>query len=156
MTDLKTKKAMLSVWLIDDETDVIDRVVAGMAMQRVIGSRASPKDLQYVLIPESVVKALGLRTENTNGDTADNHLNKDHWNLTELKGLDLVRLAEEIEANAQVRFYTSDQVVSAIQRSIESEYLNFKSRTLKNVPNKVLQLLGLVNSDATSEHETTS
>lgn len=81
----------LSVWLVDDETKGLQRVLAALA-----ANREKADKLDYVLFNQEVLDAAGIEFGQTPGATPDEHVNEQHRDLTHLSAAKVLALTERV------------------------------------------------------------
>jgi hypothetical protein len=98
LVDLRSTDNELSFWLVDESRVNLDAVIVALAANRNYLSK-----LDFAVIDEADVAALGIRSKQTEGDTPDDAVNKTwHRDLVELTGTKVIRLAERLEAQPRV------------------------------------------------------
>lgn len=114
VTDLRTQKNGLSVFIIDNDRNNLDRVVAAFA-----ANRDDYDKLDYVLFEDRVLDELEIRTQQQPGITPDPQVNRWHINLVELSAQKVVDLARAI-----LRYGTTSRVLKkTVQKMIEDGVL---------------------------------
>lgn len=93
LADLKTTGNRLSVWLIQDDKSNLERVIAALASTCDV-----PTNIDFVLMDQSELQRLGIKWENTKGDSHDEQINHTHHlDLLELTATKLYDFANQIQ-----------------------------------------------------------
>ena len=95
--DLRTERNALSVYRADSDEDAIKIGVAIAATRRNIG------DLDYAIIEESELTALGITPTQTEGGTPSSEVNRLHCDLNLLTMDKLIGLAQAISRGERIR-----------------------------------------------------
>jgi hypothetical protein len=94
LVDLRTQKNELSVWRVERDEANLNAVIAALASNKT--DRVA--NLDYVLLEDEVVAALGIQCVKTDGDSPHTDANaRWHCDLIELTATKVVRLAEEMK-----------------------------------------------------------
>lgn len=88
---LDTKSNAMSVWVMDNCEDRLERTVAALAVRR-----DSLQAFEYVLLDSETLEPAGIESRPTPGDSADSELNSYHCDLIEISGQKLLRLTVAI------------------------------------------------------------
>lgn len=116
---LQTKDNELSIYLLDDSDEQLDRIVAAVALTR---DYLSHFDL--ALAPEDILGKCEVETGETYGDTLDDGVNAWHRDLVSLTSTKLVNLAAAIRNEGDIRRYNDTKVGAAIEASVSADYVN--------------------------------
>ena len=115
---LMTKQNRLSVFVLDKPDDQTERVVAALAVTR---DNLAPLDL--AIAPEEVLVRCDIRRDKIQGETPDSWVNGWHEDLVELTVAKITRLAAAIKSEGEIRRYNLKKVETAIQQSLEANYI---------------------------------
>jgi len=137
LVDLETDDNKLSVWLIDEDSSNLPRVIAAMAAHR---KSACPFD--YALFRDRLVAEIGTRIEKSLGDSEDDEANRLwHRDLVELSASKVMALAKVIfDSNGTNRCWRKDVVQLIVEsvalKQIELDKLqpSLKSTIEKKIP----------------------
>jgi hypothetical protein len=119
----------LSVWRIEDDQSNLRRVIVAMA-----ANRDKLDKLDYVLFPLDHLARVGVKLEETQGDTPDEEANAFHSDLVELSAQDVVRLTslvfrDHVELGRVDKSDLADWIVEAVRMGwISVQRLNRKLR----------------------------
>ena len=111
--DLRTDQNVLSVYRADSDEDAVKIGVAIAATRRNIG------DLDYAIIEESELTALGITPTQTEGGTPSSEVNRLHCDLTLLTMDKLIGLAQAISRGERSRIRRR-----RIERLLRSAFLS--------------------------------
>lgn len=114
LVDLKTEDNCLSVWRVEDESNLDDLVGALAATCAVLSN------LDYAILAEENVSALGLKIIQTEGNTPNKNVNKWHRELVELSASIVVDLAKAIFTSGETKRTRPQQILRFIARAVES------------------------------------
>ena len=98
LNDLRTTGDRLSVWYIDAFKSNLQQIIVALAANR---DRIDKFD--YVLLKDSTLSALGIRIQESPGDTPDDEVNTCHSELVELSLEMLLKLVSVIRISERVR-----------------------------------------------------
>jgi hypothetical protein len=127
---LKTSNNELSVWKINNETELENAILALITGK----SQEKLSTLHYVILNEEFVLQNGLELKNTSGDTAVETLKNTHSDISNLtyKKLGIVKtlILESIKSE-QCSFFSKKQLKEIIQKAllhgiVDKELLNEK------------------------------
>jgi len=94
LVDLRTQNNELSVWRIEPDRANLNAVIAALASNKT--DRLA--NLDYVLLDEEVVIALGIQSVKSDGDSPHRHANSHwHWDLVHLTAAKVLGLAREMK-----------------------------------------------------------
>ena len=94
LVDLRTQRNELSVWHVEPDETNLNAVIAALASNQT--TRVA--NLDYVLLADEAVAALGIQCVKTDGDSPHRDANtRWHCDLVELTATKVVRLAEEMK-----------------------------------------------------------
>lgn len=116
--DLATDDNTLSVYVVEDDPEKIDRVLAGLVVGRQNGSEA-----EYILFDESLVLLAGIKIIKTEGQTPDAEVNKWHRDLTEISALKLAKFATLLVPACDPLSKTPKEVAQILARSIAQNHI---------------------------------
>ena len=89
ISNWQTTRNEMSVWIIDNESDITDQIVAALA-----AVRSKLDDFEYVLLDSKIVAETGIKTIQTEGGILDNNLKRLHRDLVEISAQKLLKLTE--------------------------------------------------------------
>ncbi len=137
---LMTSQNSLSVFVLDGPDDQTERVVAALAV-----TRDSLAQLDLAIAPEEVLVQCDIRRERVPGQTPDSGVNGWHEDLVELTVAKIARLASAIKSEGEIRRYNLKKVGTAIQRSLDADYIG-----AEHINGKLVQSLrkrGIIHSN---------
>jgi len=128
---LRTTNGDLSIYLVNEQQDSVNRVIAALACTRDSISR-----IDYVLIPREVVED-EFRVEHTSGNTADDEVNGSHVDVVELTLSRLADFAYLVRDYSDSMKRVPERVVkSEIEKGIETNRIQFE-RIRKSLREKI-------------------
>ncbi|MEH1790342.1 MAG: hypothetical protein V7L23_33460 [Nostoc sp.] len=119
LCDLATTENKLSVYRVEDDCSNLSRVVSALA-----ANSDKIANFDYILFEETILKDVGIKSEQTKADTADETVNNCHLDLVELPAFRLVDLAGQALNKGKVDRFLVQQVTSLLVDSIQKGYLN--------------------------------
>ncbi len=121
LADLRTTGNKLSVWFVNDDYSNLDRIAAALA-----AASDHVSNLDYALIDFDVFPELGIRVEQSDGETPDKIASRKwHHDLVELTASNLMELATVIQSHDDRRSrLTSDKILDVLCTSIELDYFD--------------------------------
>lgn len=119
LVDLKTEDNCLSVWRVEDDKSNLDDLLGALAAKCEVLS-----NLDYALIAEEVVSALGVKILQTEGTTPNKYVNKWHHELIELSASKVLDLANAIFRTGETNRARPQQILRLIARAIESQQID--------------------------------
>ena len=128
---LMTNQNRLSVFLLDKPDDQTERVVAALAV-----TRDSLAHLDLAIAPEEVLVRCDIQRDRVQGQTPDSGVNDWHEDLVELTVAKIARLAAAIKSEGEIRRYNLKKVGTAIQQSLDADYIG-----AENINGKLVQSL---------------
>lgn len=103
-----------------------------------------PKHIDYVLLDKDKLISLGFEVVKSPGDTADSEVNDTHWDISKLKGTDLIKLALFIDTIRippfRARIFKED-IYPQLKSDIKKKRLNLSQ--IKITDNKIRKEIGL-------------
>lgn len=123
--DLQTKGNTLSVYEVEDNQEAIDRVVTALAAN---GEYIS--NIDYVVIDPAKLLLLSIEMHSTLGDTADEEINRQHKDLTQLTVTKILSLASIVVKSPKTR-KLQKAMVRCIAEGIRNKNLNREKIRLK-------------------------
>lgn len=114
LVDLKTEDNSLSVWRVEDESNLDDLLGALAATCAVLSN------LDYAILGEEIVSALGLKMVQTEGNTPHKYVNNWHHELIELSASKVVDLAKAIFTRGETKRVRPQQILRLITHAVES------------------------------------
>jgi len=137
--DLATSENKLSVYRVEDDRSNLGRVVAALAAKC-----DSIANFDYVLFEETILKEIGIKSEQTKGQTPDETVNNCHLDLIELSAFRLVDLAKQVLDRGEVGRFSLPEVTNLLVESIQKGYLNEAKMGLK--PKEIEKINKLIQS----------
>ena len=126
LCDLATSENKLSVYRIEDDCSNLERVVAALA-----ANCDKIANFDCVLCEETILKDIGIKSEQIKGQTPDETVNDCHLDLIELSASRLVNLAKHLLDRGKVERFLPLDVTNLLVESIQKEYLNKAKINLK-------------------------
>jgi hypothetical protein len=120
LRDLGTSKGVLSVYIIDDPSNIVtlNRVTAGMAC-----TTESLSNFEYVLFSLDAIAQAGLRLHETLGDTPDSYVNDLHRDIIEITARKLVDLLHIVWDDVTPIRINEKDVLKHILAGVSSKYI---------------------------------
>jgi len=118
LSDLRTNRNKLSVYLLDDDKSQVERCAAAYA-----ANRNKIEELDYLLFDESLIDEMQIKRHQFDGNLVDIEINKLHWNLCELSSQKLVELAMRLIDDCQTDSYDRFQITQLINNSIHNGWI---------------------------------
>ena len=115
---LMTSQNRLSIFVLDKPDDQTERVVAALAV-----TRDALAHLDLAIAPEEVLVQCDIRRDSVPGQTPDPKVNGWHEDLVELTVAKIARLASAIKSEGEIRRYNLKKVGTAIQQSLDADYI---------------------------------
>ncbi len=113
---LMTKENRLSVFILEEPTIQMERVVAALAL-----NRDSLAHLDLAIAPEDVLELCQIQRDRVQADTPDSEVNEWHLDLIELTVAKIAKLATAIRNKGEIRRYNEKEVRKAIQKSLNAD-----------------------------------
>jgi hypothetical protein len=113
--NFRTSENSLSVFLVDDDSAHITRVLAA-----VVSMSERIREADYALFDISILSALGVNYEKEEGDTADAEVNKQHVNLVNLTAQQILMLAQRIQASGRIDRVTAPMIEKCLRNGIKN------------------------------------
>jgi len=114
--DLKTIDGKLSVWVIDDEGENLDRVVAALA-----GARPRLDHFEFYLVGLTKVESDGFSIETSHGGSADPSANeKWHRDIIRISAPRLVKLASVLKHHGEPNTRLKKQVSQLLRSGLQA------------------------------------
>ncbi|MHC5935486.1 hypothetical protein [Nostoc sp.] len=144
--DLATSGNKLSVYSVEHDCSNLERVIAALA-----ANCDNIANFDYVLFEETILKDIGIKSEQTKGETPDETVNNCHLDLIELSAFRLVDLAKQILARGKVERFSLPEVTNFLADSIQKGYLNkakirLKQKEIEKI-DKLIRSNSALNSD---------
>ena len=115
---LITSENRLSVFVLDEPDEQVERVVAALAV-----ARDNLAHLDLAIAPEAILARCGIRWDEAPGQTADSEVNEWHRDLVELTIGKIGRLATAIKSGGEIKRYNLKKVGEAIRQSSNAGYI---------------------------------
>lgn len=130
---LATGENKLSVFVLDEPNEQVERVVAALAVMRENLAQLDP-----AVAPEGILEECGIQWASTQGKTPDFEVNEWHQDLIKLTIAKITRLAVAIKLKGQIKRYNYKQVAEAIKHSLDANYIGAErmGRNLAHSPQK--------------------
>lgn len=122
----------LSVYLIDDNDDALDRMVAAFA-----ANRDRPDKLDFKVIDYQVLVDAGFTFKKSLGDTSDVSVNQCHRDLYPLTTSRLMEFIQMLYFKTESGRKTKKDVEKLIIKSIQSGYIDERSIRSPNMLSKI-------------------
>jgi len=132
--DLRTTDNKMSVWMLAEESLNLPRIVSALG-----ANRDKLDKLDLALLDSDELSAIGIQTRQSEGDSADEMLNRSfHYDLVEISADKLVNLAKAIiRANRFERVQREDvkrYIACAVKNGwVQEDALRLKSDEIKKV-----------------------
>ncbi len=124
---VRTDNCELSVYFINEDKSNINRVMAALNAKREFLT-----DTGYLLFEESLPSDIGIKVQQTDGETYDDHLNKNwHYDLVELNADAIVNLCEALVERCEIESLFKDDVIKLIGQSMSNKYLRKVSKGIR-------------------------
>ncbi len=124
--DLATSGNKLSVYRVEHDCSNLERVVAALA-----ANCDKIANFDYVLFEDTILKDIGIKSEQTKGETPDETVNNCHLDLIELSAFRLVDLAKQVLNRGKVERFSPSEVTNLLAESIHKGYLDKAKMCLK-------------------------
>ena len=98
LVDLETTGNELSVYYIDEDKTNIDQLAVALAL-----SCEYISNVDLAIIKEEEIKKINIGIKKTNGETADEKVNKTHFDLVETTAQNILDLAKVIISSEKIR-----------------------------------------------------
>ena len=118
---LVTCENKLSVFVLNDCDEQVERVVAALAAKRDYLTH-----IDLAIAPEHILPKCGIRTNSVKGETPDLEVNKWHQDLMELTTSKISQLAESIKLEGEIKRYQKSRVERAIKKSLGSNSISIE------------------------------
>ena len=112
---LMTRESTLSVYVLKDPDEQMERVVAALAL-----TRDSLKNIDWAIVPEAVLDSCEIQRDSVEGGTPDPDVNQWHCNLVKLTLAKIARLAAAIRSQGKIGRCQHKAVGVAIQKSLHA------------------------------------
>ncbi len=113
---LLTKENRLSVFILEEPTVQMERVIAALAL-----SRDNLAHLDLAIAPENVLELCQIQRDKVHADTLDSEVNEWHLDLIELTVAKIAKLATAIRNEGEIKRYNETEVKKAIQKSLNAD-----------------------------------
>jgi hypothetical protein len=119
--DLRFSNNKLSMWKIEDDSSNLERILSALATS---SGKTSIDNVDYVLLDQNLVQALGVKIEKSSGGTPDSVANRDwHYDCIELCVSDIVNIAKRIKT-ATISRKKEAEVKQMIQRGLKAKHID--------------------------------
>jgi len=126
LCDLATTENKLSVYRVEDDYSNLNRVVSALA-----ANCDKIANFDYLLFEETILKEIGIKSEQIKGDTPDEIVNNCHLDLVELSAFRLVDLAKHALNKGKVYRFLPRKVTDLLAESIHKGFINRDKMRLK-------------------------
>lgn len=127
LCDLNTTENKLSVYRVEDDCSNLERVVSALA-----ANCEKIANFDCILFDEKILNNVGIKSEQTKGDTPDEVVNNCHLDLIELSALKLVELAKQALNQGEVKRFLPQDITELLVDSIQKGYINKAKMRLKS------------------------
>ena len=121
--DFKTDEGKLSLWRIPEDLSNLERICAAIAAKK---QKVDKLDIFW--FDEQVLKAYGVKSVSTPGDTHDAEINKFHINIIELTTEKLYKLSDavnsEVRSNQYIKRFTPKEVKKLLRDALSNGYFD--------------------------------
>lgn len=136
LIDFKTLDNTLSIWLIEDDSSNLDRILGAFAATRKYFDK-----VDYILFDFHIIIELDIKVKYEKGNTPDDNANSTwHRSIIELSAQKVLALAERLYFEGDKRRKLPPEIKSIITTGIKAGYINRESLD-SNLTNKVGKLL---------------
>jgi hypothetical protein len=120
LNDVRTQDNALSVWLVDDGKQNLNRVALAIA-----ATRQRVDKLDYLLFDLQILSDSDVETCKSRGTTPDEQVNDWHLDLVELSGLELVSLVRAIlTSDYETGRFLPKEVVELLKDAVKAGQIN--------------------------------
>ena len=120
---LETKNNKLSIFVVDQGDEPVQRVVAALAL-----TRDSLDVLDLAIVSERILDPCKIKKRiQSKGETPDPVVNAWHTDLAELSVTQVAVLAKEIKSQGTILRYQERDVISAIRTSLTRDWIDTTS-----------------------------
>ncbi|MCG3117208.1 MAG: hypothetical protein LLH30_16180 [Candidatus Manganitrophus sp. SA1] len=123
VSDLQTKGNTLSVWQIDDDKSNLNQILTALAARF---QKVPIGHLEYVLFDQNLLSEIDIKFNQSKAETPDDRANVCHYNLIELSGAKLNRLAKIIIEYGEIDICLSKDLTQSLAKAIESKQIERK------------------------------
>lgn len=128
LSDMVTTHNKLSVYRIIDDKSNLKRVAAALAANCDYIST-----FDYLLFKEELLQTIGIKSEDTNGETADESVNSWHIDLVEISLPKLVDLAKTASKDGERKRIREKDIKQFLAESLRSGYINNNDKIKLNI-----------------------
>jgi hypothetical protein len=136
LVDLATAENKLSVYLVNDDQSNLEQVVTALAANADYIS-----NFDYALLNQETIINIGIRIENTPGQTPDSTVNTWHMDLSGLTVKNVIALANAVWAQTERRRIPSRRIQELVVNGVSSQQLD----QTKLKPKLAERLRGIIN-----------
>ena len=115
---LLTKENKLSIFLLEEPSVQIERVVAALAL-----NKENISNIDLAIAPEKVLATCGIDRDKVQANTPDIEVNEWHLDLVELTVNKIAKFATTIKREGEIKRYHEAYVKKAIQKSLNTDYI---------------------------------
>ena len=116
---LATIKNSLSIFILDESDEKMERVIAALASKR-----DHLADFDLALFSEDVLQECGIKRRKDQGDTLDREVNDWHEDLIELTMSKVALLASAIKRGGCIKRYNEKKVATSIKNSLSNNFID--------------------------------
>lgn len=111
--DLATSQNTLSVWQVEDDGSNLEQIITALA-----SGRDSISNLDYAVFDLNLLCGIGIDIKDEPGVTPYEKANIWHKDLIELTGRKLVKLAEAMLTNAEIKRISEKEILRLIKEAV--------------------------------------
>lgn len=126
LSDMVTKDNKLSVYRITDDKSNLKRVAAAL-----VATCTNISNFDYVLFNEELLQTIGIKSEETKGDTSDESVNSWHIDLIEISLAKLVNLANTASKYGERDRILEKDIKKILAEGFRNGYINREIVKLK-------------------------
>lgn len=123
LTDLTTQNNALSMWIVEDNSSNLNRIISAIA-----ATNQNLSNIDYALLDFTIVEGLGVKVGVVPGATPDMQANEVwHRDFQELTARQIMGLADAIRVNGRLERFQSPKVLKLIQSAVQSGHIEKQS-----------------------------
>ena len=117
--DLATGSNTLSVWLVQDDRSNLNDVLLALG-----ASRDTASNLDYTIFDIGLLADINIKLEINVGNTPYAKANCWHRDLVELTANKIVKLAESLLKNAEIKRFSEKEMIKLIQDAVNNKQID--------------------------------
>jgi hypothetical protein len=121
-----TTENTLSVYRITDNKSNLNRVAAAL-----VANCDCISNFDYLLFNEDLLQTIGIETEHTKGNTADDSVNSWHIDLVKIPFVNLVNLVDTASKCGQIGRVSEKEIEKFLAEGFMNGYINRETVKLK-------------------------